>query len=164
MNIITLNCYNGFWKLGAPLFILAVAVGGYFFPAIGLVVPGMMILALILNAGRRRYFCSHVCPNGRTLSVTLSGTSGKRSLPRFLTDPGIRKVLCAFMFFCIINLLSRSGGGIANIGRVFWGIYLMATGLGFAFGLAYKPRSWCVVCPMGTLQDTVRPAVHTAKT
>ena len=152
--------YNGPYKLGAPLFILAVAIGGFFVPVVGLVVPGMMLLALVLNARSRRLFCSQVCPNGRTYSATLPGGVRKHRLPRFMADPGIRKVLCAFMFFCVINLLSRSGGGLANVGRVFWAIYLMATGLGFAFGLAYKPRSWCVVCPMGTLQDTVRPATQ----
>lgn len=161
--MLSMQWYKGFWKLGAPLFILAVALGGYFVPVIGLIIPGMMILALVLNARSRRLFCSHVCPNGRTYSVALPGLSQKRGLPRFLADPGIRKVLCAFMFFCVINLLSRSGGGIDNIGRVFWAIYLMATGLGFAFGAVYKPRSWCVVCPMGTLQDTVRPVKQKAK-
>lgn len=162
--MLTLHWYNGLWKIGAPVFILVVAVGGYFWPVVGLVVPGMMMLALILNAGRRRYFCSHACPNGRTYSGALPGLSKNRSTPRFLTEPGVRKILCAFMFFCVINFLARSGGGLANIGRVFWGMYLMATGLGFAFGLAYKPRSWCVVCPMGTLQDTVRPVLHPGKT
>jgi polyferredoxin len=163
MDIFTAQWYKGSWKLGAPVFILAVAAGGYFVPVIGLIVPGMMIVALVLNARSRRFFCSQVCPNGRTYSAVLPGISGKSSLPRFLAEPGIRKALCAFMFFCMINLLSRSGGGIEQIGRVFWGIYLVATGLGFVFGATYKPRSWCVVCPMGTLQETVRPAIQTAR-
>ena len=163
MNINVAEWYNGSWKMGAPVFITAVAAGGYFFPVIGLAVPGMMVLAMALNAGSRRLFCSRVCPNGRTYSVALPRFSKNRSIPRFLADPGIRKVLCAFMFFCVINLLSRSGGGLDQIGRVFWGIYLMATGLGFVFGAAYRPRAWCVVCPMGTLQDTVRPAAQSPK-
>ncbi len=35
MYILSIQGYNGFWKLGAPLFILAVAVGGYFVPVMG---------------------------------------------------------------------------------------------------------------------------------
>lgn len=163
MNIKLRTGYNGFYKWFAPLFIFAVALGGYFAPVIGLIVPAMMMLALVLNAKSRRLFCSQVCPNGRTYSVTLPGISRKYNLPRYLAEPGIRRILCAFMFFCVINLLARSGGGLEQIGRVFWGIYLLATGLGFAFGAAYKPRSWCVVCPMGTLQDTVRPATADIK-
>lgn len=163
MHIYWMKWYKGPWKLGAPVVMLAIAVGGYFVPAIGLTVPGMMLLALVLNAGKRRHFCSHVCPNGRTYSETLPGFSRNRSMPRLLADPGLRKILCAFMVFCVIALLSRSGGGLATIGRVFWGMYLMATGLGFALGAAYKPRSWCVVCPMGTIQDTVRPGVQGPK-
>jgi ferredoxin-type protein NapH len=160
MNIYTARWYNGPFKIGAPLFILSVAVGGYFYPLIGLVIPGMMLLALMLNARSRRLFCSQLCPNGRTYSVAMPKYSKNRSMPRLLKDPGLRKVLCAFMFFCVINLLVRSGGGMDQVGRVFWGIYLMATGLGFAFGASYKPRSWCVVCPMGTLQDTLRPGIQ----
>ena len=150
--------YNGAYRWLAIAFILAVSIGGYFFPVVGLAVPGLMILALVMNARDRRSFCSSACPNGRTLSFVMPRISGGRSLPRFLADKGIRRMLCGFMLFCMINLLVRYGrGGPPAVGRLFWAIYLLAMGISVVAGMLFKPRAWCAFCPMGTLQDTVGP-------
>jgi polyferredoxin len=153
MNLQTF--YKGPWKLWAPIFIVVTAVGGYFFPVVGLVVPLMILGALILNQRSKRTFCSTLCPNGRFFSSGLSKVSRRNRLPRGLYSSEIRRMLCGFMLFCVINLLVRSGGSVAQIGRVFWAIYLLSVGLGTLMGLFFKPRSWCSICPMGTLQDTI---------
>ena len=147
--------YKGPYRYLSVLFIVAVGIGGYFSPAIGLAVPVLMLLALALNVRSRRLFCSSVCPNGRALSAVAPVSKGRR-LPAFLVEPGMRRILCGFMLFCMVNLLARyGGGGIAAAGRGFWSIYLIAVGISALVGIAFKPRSWCAFCPMGTLQDTV---------
>lgn len=150
--------YNGPLRVLAIAFIAAVTIGGYFYPVIGLAVPGLMALAIVLNLRSRRLFCSSACPNGRALSIAMRPVSRDRRLPPLLAKPGIRRALCGFMLFCVVNLLVRSGGGIAAVGRVFWGIYLLSIGISVAVGVAYKPRAWCAFCPMGTLQDTLAGA------
>jgi len=148
--------YKGLYRYLSVVFIVVVGIGGYFYPLVGLIVPAMMLVAIALNFRSRRLFCSSVCPNGRSLSAMITPVSRKGKLPAFLVEPGVRRMLCGFMFFCVINLLVRYGsGGLVAVSRVFWAIYLVAVSLGFAAGIAYKPRSWCAFCPMGTLQDTI---------
>jgi polyferredoxin len=148
--------YAGPYRYFSVLFILVIAIAGYFMPVIGLAVPGLMVLALVMNRHVTRSFCSTACPNGRALAVVTRPLSLDRRLPEFLTNPGLRRALCGFMMFCVISLLARYGkGGVPAIGRIFWAIYVLATGIGFVVGIVSKPRSWCAFCPMGTLQDTI---------
>jgi len=153
MNITSF--YKGPWKPLSVLFIASVAVGGYFVPLIGLAVPVLIVAALATNLGTKRYFCGNLCPNGRFFSAAFKGASLRRKLPRSLYSPELRRVLCGFMLFCVINLLVRSGGGLEPVARVFWAIYVFAVGIGVLMGLVFKPRAWCAVCPMGTLQDNL---------
>lgn len=151
--------YAGPYRYLSILLILAIAVGGYFLPALGLAVPGLMALALVMNARSTRSFCSTACPNGRALSASTGRWSPNRRLPGFLAEPGLRRMLCGFLMFSVVSLLARYGkGGVPAVGRIFWAVYVLATGLGFVVGSVFKPRSWCAFCPMGTLQDTVAGA------
>lgn len=143
------------WKIGAFLFVAVFAVGGFFYPILGLVVFGLMVAALIMNARRRRSFCAGFCPNGTFLAAACKPASRDRKLPRALTSPNFRRMLCGVMIFCMIGLIARSYPDPVSVGRVFWTIYVIALSIGVAFGLLYKPRSWCAVCPLGTLQDTI---------
>ncbi len=149
--------YVGPYRIFSALFILIVAVGGFFVPELGLVVVALIFVALIVNAKARRGFCAGVCPNGRALSSVFAKRSGNGKMPAFLASREFRRALCGLMMFCVVSLLARSGGSVAAIGKVFWSIYLVSIAMSIAAGLLFKPRSWCVVCPMGTLQDTLNP-------
>lgn len=148
--------YNGPWRYLSILGVAAIALGGYFVPELGLLVIGLMIIALATNARRGRSFCSGICPNGRALSAGLGKLSRRHPLPSLFASKGMRKALCGLMMFCVIGLLSRTNGTLAQTGSVFWSIYLASIGISIVSGLIFKPRSWCVFCPMGTLQDTVK--------
>lgn len=132
-----------------------IAVAGFFWPLAGLAVPVLIVVALGFNAFSRRSFCAGVCPNGRALSAVFPKVSRGASLPSEMRSPLARSALCAFGLFCVINLLSRTGGELALVGRVFWLIYTVSIGLSAVIAFFWKPRAWCAVCPMGTLQDTV---------
>ncbi|MCA1950467.1 MAG: 4Fe-4S binding protein [Treponema sp.] len=150
-----INLYKSKKKYLSVLFVLLVGVGGYFYPLVGLLVIGLIILAVALNFRSTRYFCGHICPNGASLSTVLTPISRKRRLPQFLYAPEIRRALCGFMLFCMVNLLVRFGRAWSEVGRIFWAIYVISLGISYTMGLFYKPRAWCAVCPMGTLQDTI---------
>lgn len=163
MNIIPLAFYNSGWKIVSLIFVLAIALGGYFIPILGLAVPLLIAIALIMNARKTRSFCSGFCPNGRTLSFTMKAVSRNKVLPSYLYSTEFRRMLCGFMMFCVISLLARSDGSVMQIGRVFWAIYIASIGISTISGLLFKPRSWCAYCPMGTLQDTMKSPSHRRK-
>ena len=151
----------------ALVFVLAVAVGGWFFPVAGLALAGLMAVAVALSllgrfgAARKRAFCNGVCPRGRALGFALKPISRGKALPRSFSDLSLRRGLCGFMMFCVMGSLVRALPGLegypalAAAGRIFWGLCVISLAGGLALGLLYRPRAWCVVCPMGTLQDTI---------
>jgi ferredoxin-type protein NapH len=147
----------------ALAFVLAVAIGGYWLRALGLLLALMMGTAIVLSlaAPKPRTFCSRVCPRGRALGFALGPFSRRRPLPPLLTKPGFRRGFCGFMMICVLGNLFRipAGPGFASgAGSVFWVLCLVSLGAGIGLGLLFKPRAWCAVCPLGTLQDTLRPA------
>lgn len=151
----------------ALAFVLAVAIGGWFYPVAGLALAVLMAAALALSllsrfgAARKRAFCNGVCPRGRALAFALKPFASGRPLPRSFADLSLRRGLCGFMMFCVIGSLVRALPGLegypafAAAGRIFWGLCLISLAGGLVLGLLYRPRAWCVVCPMGTLQDTI---------
>ncbi len=148
--------YNSTWKYISVAIVLALAVGGYFVPALGLGVIGLMAIALLTNISGSRSFCAGFCPNGRALSFTFKSVSSRKRLPKYFSTKEFRRMLCALMMFCVVSLLIRSNGSLAAIGRIFWAIYVASIGISAVAALLWKPRSWCSFCPMGTLQDTIR--------
>ncbi|HOK00150.1 MAG TPA: 4Fe-4S binding protein [Termitinemataceae bacterium] len=137
------------------VFVAIVSVGGYFFPFLGFLVIMLIILAVGLSFRYTRYFCGKVCPNGTYLTAVLGKVSRKHRLPPWLYAPELRRALCGFMFFCMINLIARFGQTWAQIGRIFWAIYILSVGISSLLGFFFKPRAWCALCPMGTLQETL---------
>jgi polyferredoxin len=56
-----------------------------------------------------------------------------------------------FMIFRLVH----SGGVLAKIAFVFVTMCIITTVLAIILGLLFKPRTWCAVCPMGTLQGVI---------
>lgn len=142
--------------LSAPT-VATIAIGGLFQPFFGFGVPALIVFALAMNFRSRRSFCAGVCPNGVALSA-LKPVSRHRRIPLAFVRPSSRRLLCGVMLFCMIGLFARGYPDYYAIGRSFWWIYIIALSVGIVFGVLYRPRAWCAVCPLGTLQDTVSDA------
>lgn len=50
--------------------------------------------------------------------------------------------------------------GVAQFAFGFYSVMLTSTILGFVTMLLFKPRSWCVYCPMGTMTQLICKAKH----
>ena len=50
--------------------------------------------------------------------------------------------------------------GVAQFAFGFYSVMLTSTVLGFVTMLLFKPRSWCVYCPMGTMTQLICKAEH----
>lgn len=144
--------------IAALIFVLMIATGGYFIPWLGFALALLMAAAagLSLFGPRKRMFCSSVCPRGRALGFAMKPFARGRSLPSWMLRTGTRRALCGFMMLCVGGNLMRNTAGLAGAGRVFWVLCLVSLSGGIILGALYKPRAWCAICPMGTLQDTVR--------
>lgn len=142
-------------QIAATVFVLVVAVGGLFVPEIGLVLAALMVTAVVMTLIKPRSFCSKVCPRGKALGFIMGKHPKRKSLPSFVLSAKFRRLLCGSTMFCVIGNLVRTGGTIHNVGIVFWGLCVLSLSAGLAMGFFFKPRAWCAICPMGTLQDTI---------
>ncbi len=143
------------------IFVLTVAIGGFFLREIGLALAALMVTAIVLSLSspKPRAFCSAVCPRGRALGFALGPISLRRSFPRLFSSRAFRRFLCGTTMFLVFMSLFQvaPGVGVAEwAGMVFWTLCLITLSAGIILGFVFKPRTWCAVCPLGTLQDTIR--------
>jgi len=46
----------------------------------------------------------------------------------------------------------QNPGSIGHWGSVFWLMCLVTTAIALVLAVIYRPRAWCAICPVGTLQ------------
>jgi len=134
-------------------FLPLVVIGGLFYPVLGYVVVAMMASLLTLSFFKGRYWCWNLCPRGAFLDIAVSRVSAKRPVPRLFSKSWFRwSVFVLLMGFVVLRII-RTGGNAAAIGSVFVGMCVLTTVIAIVLGATMKHRSWCMICPMGTLQE-----------
>ncbi len=132
-----------------------IVIGGIFYPSLGYLVIAMMGILLSLSFFKGRYWCWNICPRGAFLDIVLAKFSRQKPLPKFCAKDWFRwSVLALLMGFLIFRLL-RSGGSLLAIGAVFVTMCIITTIVSIILGVLAKHRGWCVICPMGTLQEKI---------
>lgn len=137
-------------------FSMGVIVAGWFLPVLGLAVPALLVLAIVSNFFRSRWFCAQACPRAGILSHFVARISRYRSLPRFLYSDPVRTAGCAFLMVCAVGQTMRLWPQVEAIGWFFWIVCLLTLALAVILGILFKPRSWCALCPVATLQSTLK--------
>ncbi len=136
-------------------FLPLIVIGGLVYPMLGYLVVGMMAVLIMMSFFKGRYWCWNLCPRGAFLDIALSKVSLKRSFPRVFTTPWFRwSIFVLFLGFLAFRIV-RTGGNIVAIGAVFVGMCILTTVISIVLGIATKHRGWCVICPMGTLQEKI---------
>lgn len=138
-----------FWLL--PL----IVIGGLFYPLMGYLVVAMMAVFLIIAFFKGRYWCWNLCPRGAFLDMAISKISRNKPVPASFTRMRFRwLVFFLFMAFLVFRI-KRTGGNLIAIGAVFVSMCILTTVIAIILGVATRHRSWCAICPMGTLQDRI---------
>ncbi|MBU2063408.1 MAG: 4Fe-4S binding protein [Candidatus Omnitrophica bacterium] len=136
-------------------FLPVIVIGGLFYPILGYLVLAMMIVLLSLSFFKGRYWCWNLCPRGAFLDIILSKVSAKKPLPKIFSKIWFRwLIFVLFISFLIIRII-RTGGNLLAIGSVFVIMCLITTIISIILGTIKKHRAWCMICPMGLLQETI---------
>jgi ferredoxin-type protein NapH len=136
-------------------FLPLIVIGGLFYPLLGYLVVAMMAIFLTLAFFKGRYWCWNFCPRGAFLDIVLSKVSLNKPLPKSFVKEWFRWLIFAlFMSFLIIRIV-RTGGNLVAIGSVFVVMCVLTTIISIILGVLTKHRGWCMICPMGTLQDKI---------
>lgn len=136
-------------------FLPLIVIGGLFVPVLGYLVVAMMAFFLTLSFFKARYWCWHLCPRGAFLDIAVSKVSRKRPAPRVFSKQWFRWLIFLIFISFLAFRIIRSGGDVIVIGSVFVGMCLLTTIISIILGVATRHRSWCAICPMGTLQEKI---------
>mgnify|MGYP000194577916 CR=1 FL=1 len=139
-------------KLLLGSIVVGVLALGWRYPLFGLVVPVVVMTGLTVSAFRGRYFCGNWCPRGAFLD-SLPIAQGKwQALPRLLQSPYFRWTAVVVLFSVMIGRGLQNPGSILHWGMVFWQMCLATTAVALLLAVIYRPRAWCAMCPVGTVQ------------
>lgn len=137
---------------------VVVAIGGLWFPKLGLVVLAIMAGLITTAFFNGRFWCGNVCPHGSLFDRVIQPISRNEKIPAFFKTKAF--VILFFLFF-MWNLSRR----VLKVAAL-WGTYEFLDKLGFVFVMTYlvvmvvggllavvaTPRTWCQFCPMGSIQ------------
>lgn len=140
------------------IFTLLVAIGGLWFPKLGLLVIPVIASLVGLSFFKGRYWCGNFCAHGSLFDSLLYPISQNRKIPKFLKSKILIGGFFIWFSFNLIRKMIRVSALIGSaafwdkLGFIFVASYLMVTITGGLLSLFISPRSWCNFCPMGSLQ------------
>lgn len=117
------------------------------FGILGLVCMTAPLIHALKGHGKKH--CQSYCPRGSFLGKFLERISLKKPLPKFMTTRKFKNALLIVMLTVFSFGLYHSGGNFHKLSMVLFRFMGMSFIVGILLGIFFKPRSWCVVCPMG---------------
>lgn len=132
---------------GLPL----VVIGGWFYPLLGYLLLGCMAGALVIAWFKGRAWCDWMCPRGSFYDLFLDKLSKKRRIPAFFRSIRTRIAIIVLLFTVLGVQLYFAWPSIEGIGLAFVIVLTITTSIGIVLGVAVHPRTWCHICPMGTI-------------
>jgi len=128
-----------------------------YFGILGLVCMLMPLYFVIKY--RSKVHCSHVCPRGSFLGKFLKKFTLHNNLPGWMRTSFFKDLLLTMMIFSFSISLYKARGSYIDISAVIVTMMFRSLILGIIFGIFFKPRAWCQVCPMSTGSDKFKLAL-----
>ncbi|MBI4633490.1 MAG: 4Fe-4S binding protein [Deltaproteobacteria bacterium] len=126
-------------------------IAGWRYPVLGYFIPFCMVAGLGIAIFRGRSWCDWLCPRGSFWDVVLSRVSMKKKIPAILRNSVFRIMVLVFLLVVLATQLPRFWPNINGMGLVFVTMLTATTVVGIILGIVFHPRSWCAICPIGTM-------------
>jgi len=136
-------------------FLPLVVIGGFFYPMLGYFVLAAILFMLALSIFKARFWCWNFCPRGAYLDLGLSKISRNKAIPKIFTKQWFRWALFTLIMGLFTFQIIRTGGGLKAVGLVFVIMCAVSTVIATILGIITKHRAWCMICPMGLLQEKI---------
>jgi polyferredoxin len=140
---------------------------GWLYPLIGYFIPVCMLLGIGLAAFQGRSWCDWLCPRGSFEDAWLARISRNRRIPLVFRSTAMRLGVMAFLMGMLTWQIIRLWPDPWAIGGFFVLLLSITTAVGIILGLGFQQRTWCYICPIGTMSNWVgknrRPLVMTAE-
>lgn len=106
--------------------------------------------------GKGKIHCSKYCPRGSLLGKFLQRLSLENELPAFMKGKKAKNILLGLMLSMFSLSLYHAGFDSRAVGFAIFRLMTVSLVFGVIMGIIYKPRSWCIVCPMGHATGLIR--------
>ena len=134
---------------------LVILAAGWLYPLIGFFIPVCMLLGIGLAAFQGRKWCDWLCPRGSFEDALLAPLSPKHRIPQALRSTPMRLGVMAFLMGMLTFQIIRLWPDPWAIGGFFVLLLSITTGVGVVLGVIFHPRTWCYLCPIGTMSSWV---------
>lgn len=140
------------------IFIPLVALGGLWYPKLGLLMLPIMLAMMVMGLLKGKYWCGNFCPHGSLYDYMIAPVSAGKKVPGFFKSRSLTVLMFGFFMFMLGSRLFKvfaifgSAPFLDKLGYVFVLNYLGVTIVGSILALSVNPRTWCFFCPMGTFQ------------
>lgn len=114
-----------------------------------------MLLGIGLAAFQGRKWCDWLCPRGSFEDALLAQISPKRRITQVLRAAPLRLGVMAFLMGMVTFQIIRLWPDPWAIGGFFVLLLSVTTGVGVLLGMVFHQRSWCYLCPIGTMSNWV---------
>lgn len=131
---------------------------GLIYPAVGLVAILCMLAPLVGAIFKGRMWCAFYCPRGGFLEQLVSKFSLRLKYPALFKTVWFKWLIVVSLLSAFTIQLMMAGNSMAAIGAVFVRMVLITTLAAFGLGITFIPRTWCGICPMGTLASCISRA------
>jgi len=144
--------------MGTVFIILLVA--GWYLPLIGYFIPLCMVAGVGMATIRGRQWCNWYCPRGSFADTYLRLVSPVKKIPQLLKSTFFRIVVLSFLMAMLTFQIVRLWPDGFAIGGFFIILLTITTVIGIILSLIYHQRSWCYICPIGSLSSWVGKDKH----
>jgi len=134
---------------------VAFLAAGWVYPLIGYFIPVCMLLGIGLATWQGRTWCDWLCPRGSFADAWLARVSPRRAIPEALRRTPARVGVMAILMSVLTIQLMRLWPDPWAIGGFFVLLLTITTAVGVGLGLIWQQRSWCYLCPIGTMSSWV---------
>ncbi|WDV44652.1 4Fe-4S binding protein [Clostridiaceae bacterium M8S5] len=98
---------------------------------------------------RGRIHCSHYCPRGSFLGRFLKNISLNNDMPKWMKSKTTKHIILILMITMFSISMITTKGELLKIAFNMFRFIAVSSLISVMLGIIYKPRSWCVICPMG---------------
>ena len=130
-------------------------VVGVFFPRIGVAALVCMLAPSVVAIFKGRMWCGNFCPRGSFNDTILSKISRRNSVPKLFKAQWFRLVFLAVLMGAFTFQIVYAWGNMQRVSSVFVRMIILTTVITIILGLIYNQRTWCMICPMGTMAHYV---------
>lgn len=134
---------------------LALLGAGWIFPVIGYFIPLCMVAGVGVATVRGRSWCNWYCPRGSFADSFMKLISPEKKIPEVLKSLPVRVGVLAFLMAMLTYQILRLWPDFYAIGGFFMVLLTITTIVGIILGVFFHQRSWCYICPIGSLSSWV---------